>query len=291
MDIDTMSFPSSVNETAALMFLQLYYRVVAYEPHKLYLLYKPDAELKHESITASGSQHIRTTAIFFPMAGHRVRILSFAVMRASLNRTLAVTSGLLPNGDLFSQTFMLEYVLNVSSYVTWCALDVFMIIPLRNGMSLSPIANTSSPNVNNENVSINVSSGSLQNPSATLPLPDPSPQSNVKTSTETGPRNDRETRISTRNMRGVAAVVKLSSFSSTWSKSYKQLKAALYDEFSSYGYPVKSISIKPKLDIVFVNYSSIEGVRNAVRAWADGPRTEGAFAGLRLLVTPKRNPG
>lgn len=155
-------------------------------------------------------------AIIIPMVGRQLRFLLFKIIRESLNRTIVVTSEHFPNGDIFCKTFVLVYAL-IASNVAWCTLDVFMNIPLLNIMLISPVASASSviANTDNGNVSNNVASGSSQNPSRTPPLPDSISQPNPQTSTETRPRNDRMQRIGTKNVRGVAAVIKLSSIDST----------------------------------------------------------------------------
>lgn len=87
---------------------------------------------------------------------------------------------------------------------------------------------------------------------------------------------------------GPSAVVQLSSVGSQWSGKHRELSAALSEEFSKYGYPVKHVDVKGARGIVFVEYDTIVGVEAAVAAWKKGPRADGRFAGVGLDVSEKR---
>lgn len=87
---------------------------------------------------------------------------------------------------------------------------------------------------------------------------------------------------------GPSAVVQLATVGSEWSGKHRELSAALSEEFSKYGYPVKHVDVKGARGIVFVEYDTADGVGAAVAAWKNGPRADGRFAGVGLDVSEKR---
>eukprot|EP00171_Calliarthron_tuberculosum_P023923 IDg23923t1 len=64
---------------------------------------------------------------------------------------------------------------------------------------------------------------------------------------------------------GSAAVIKLSSFGSRWTSDLERLKSAVHQEFSSYGSPVRNVSIKPHMGFLFVDFESVEAAHEAVQ--------------------------
>lgn len=87
---------------------------------------------------------------------------------------------------------------------------------------------------------------------------------------------------------GPSAVVQLSSLDPTLLQDPKSLSADFREEFSKYGFKLRHVEVKLQKGIAFVEYETLEGVRAAVAAWANGPRKEGAFAGIPLNVSEKR---
>lgn len=87
---------------------------------------------------------------------------------------------------------------------------------------------------------------------------------------------------------GPSAVVQLSVLSATQLQDPRGVANMLRDEFNTYGYKLRNVDVKAQKGIAFVEYETLEGVRAAVAAWANGPRGEGPFAGLPLQVNEKR---
>lgn len=86
---------------------------------------------------------------------------------------------------------------------------------------------------------------------------------------------------------GPSAVVTLAS-TKTRPSDLVTLKKNLREEFGKYGHNLRGVEIKADKGIAFLEYDSIDGVRSAVAAWANGPRQDGVFAGVALHVTEKR---
>lgn len=86
---------------------------------------------------------------------------------------------------------------------------------------------------------------------------------------------------------GPSAVVALSS-TGTGQTDLTNLKNNLREEFSRYGHNLRGVEIKTSKGIAFLEYDTMDGVRAAVEAWADGPRQDGVFAGIALNVSEKR---
>ncbi|CDF37714.1 unnamed protein product [Chondrus crispus] len=87
---------------------------------------------------------------------------------------------------------------------------------------------------------------------------------------------------------GPTAVIQLGTLSSAQLQDTRALAGSLREEFNMYGFKVRHVDVKAQKSIAFIEYETIEGVRAAVAAWANGARQEGAFAGIPLNVTEKR---
>lgn len=87
---------------------------------------------------------------------------------------------------------------------------------------------------------------------------------------------------------GPTAVVQLAALNSSQLQDARALATTLREEFNMYGYKVRHVDVKAQKSIAFIEYETIEGVRAAVAAWANGARQEGPFAGIALNVSEKR---
>lgn len=88
----------------------------------------------------------------------------------------------------------------------------------------------------------------------------------------------------------MSVLIRLSSFGLDWLEDLVSLRRAIFKEFSSYGFPVWNVSIRPYIDLVFVDYSSNEAAQMAVKVWSQGSRAHGLFAGQQLNVFEKHPP-
>lgn len=88
---------------------------------------------------------------------------------------------------------------------------------------------------------------------------------------------------------GPSAVVQLSTLDPEKLHDPRGLAMELRTEFGQYGFKLRHVEVKAQKGIAFLEYETMEGVRAAVAAWANGPRNEGMFAGIQLLVSEKRS--
>lgn len=87
---------------------------------------------------------------------------------------------------------------------------------------------------------------------------------------------------------GPSAIVHLSSLNPSQLEDPRALCGELRTEFGQYGHKLRHVEVKAQKGIAFVEYETLEGVRAAVAAWSNGPRAEGVFAGVPLVVQEKR---
>eukprot|EP00177_Eucheuma_denticulatum_P005197 GFKZ01009467.1.p1 GENE.GFKZ01009467.1~~GFKZ01009467.1.p1 ORF type:complete len:498 (+),score=95.39 GFKZ01009467.1:461-1954(+) len=87
---------------------------------------------------------------------------------------------------------------------------------------------------------------------------------------------------------GPSAVVQLSTLDPEKLQDPRSLAMELKAEFGQYGFKLRHVEVKAQKGIAFLEYETMEGVRAAVSAWSNGPRNDGLFAGIQLLVSEKR---
>eukprot|EP00178_Gracilaria_changii_P011158 TRINITY_DN319_c0_g1_i2.p1 TRINITY_DN319_c0_g1~~TRINITY_DN319_c0_g1_i2.p1 ORF type:complete len:511 (-),score=141.90 TRINITY_DN319_c0_g1_i2:465-1997(-) len=87
---------------------------------------------------------------------------------------------------------------------------------------------------------------------------------------------------------GPSAVVQLSGLGDEFVQDVRALTSRLREEFSTYGHKLRHVEVKMAKGIAFIEYDSMDGVRAAVSAWANGARDVGPFKGIALNVSEKR---
>jgi hypothetical protein len=87
---------------------------------------------------------------------------------------------------------------------------------------------------------------------------------------------------------GPSAVIQLGNLPSERMRDWRALVDDFSKEFAGYGHEIRNVDVKTYKGLAFVEYDSVDGVRAAVNAWADGPRDSGPFQGIALAVSEKR---
>ncbi|CAN8074802.1 unnamed protein product [Agarophyton chilense] len=87
---------------------------------------------------------------------------------------------------------------------------------------------------------------------------------------------------------GPSAVVQLSILGDNFLQDIRGLTNSLREEFSTYGHKLRHVEVKMAKGIAFIEYDTMDGVRAAVSAWANGARDVGPFQGIALNVSEKR---
>jgi hypothetical protein len=87
---------------------------------------------------------------------------------------------------------------------------------------------------------------------------------------------------------GPSAVIQLGNLPPERMRDWRGLVEDFTKEFAGYGHDIRNVDVKTYKSLAFVEYDTVEGVRAAVSAWADGPRDSGPFKGIALAVSEKR---